>query len=533
MRDDFLRHLRRALSDCNGCLVFQQRVGAMKDAGRPPLSSPTSERFPAPVYSETVLAVNFEDAKKHFLAALLEIHAAHTLMLSRQGIIPESDARACLTAIEGLDRRAILAARYDGRCEDLFFYVQDLLVQMCGEDAAGKMHTARSRNDIDLTLYRMQLRLEVLRIAEETAQGRQVLMELAEAHTDTVMPAHTHTQPAQPTTLAHYLLGAVEFLGRDVQRLRAAFATINRSPLGACAITTTGFPIHREYTARLLGFDGLQENSYGAIAATDYVCEAATSIAVLMVSLSKLVQDLLLWCTEEFHFLRLSDAYVQTSSIMPQKRNPVALEHTRILASKAFSQAQAVLVCAHNTPFGDIVDSEDDLQPLVFSMCADASRALRLFAGLMSHAEVDREQMRRRASGSFLTATELADTLVREEGISFLAAHRLVAAAVQATGREYSPERVAAELERLAPETLGRALRKRSEVWVRALDPEYFVRIRNIAGGPAPETVKAQIAGAKKDQAEAHEWLAAKRALLENYPHLIRDAAAAVQKPAG
>ena len=244
----------------------------MKDAGRPPLSSPTSERFPAPVYSETVLAVNFEDAKKHFLAALLEIHAAHTLMLSRQGIIPESDARVCLAAIEGLDRGAILAARYDGRCEDLFFYVQDLLVQMCGEDAAGKMHTARSRNDIDLTLYRMQLRLEVLRIAEETAQGRQVLMELAEAHTDTVMPAHTHTQPAQPTTLAHYLLGAVEFLGRDVQRLRAAFATINRSPLGACAITTTGFPIHREYTARLLGFDGLQENSYGAIAATDSPC---------------------------------------------------------------------------------------------------------------------------------------------------------------------------------------------------------------------------------------------------------------------
>src|SRR5204862_498480 len=167
------------------------------------------------------------------------------------------------------------------------FYVQDLLVQMCGEDAAGKMHTARSRNDIDLTLYRMQLRLEVLRIAEETAQGRQVLIELAEAHTDTVMPAHTHTQPAQPTTLAHYLLGAAEFLGRDVHRLRAAFATINRSPLGACAITTTGFPIRRDYTARLLGFDGLQENSYGAIAATDYVCEAAAAIAELMVSLSK------------------------------------------------------------------------------------------------------------------------------------------------------------------------------------------------------------------------------------------------------
>src|SRR5436190_8997506 len=262
----------------------------MKDAGRPPLSSPTSERFPAPVYSETVLAVNFEDAKKHFLAALLEIHAAHTLMLSRQGIIPASAARACLAAIEGLDRGAILAARYDGRCEDLFFYVQDLLVQMCGEDAAGKMHTARSRNDIDLTLYRMQLRLEVLRIAEETAQGRQVLIELAEAHIDTVMPAHTHTQPAQPTTLAHYLLGAVEFLSRDAARLRSAYSRVNLSPMGAAAITTSGFPIDRHATARFLGFDGIAENSYGAIAAIDYITETAAAVAVAMVNIATLVQ---------------------------------------------------------------------------------------------------------------------------------------------------------------------------------------------------------------------------------------------------
>lgn len=489
-----------------------------------------SERFPAPIYSETVLAVNFEDAKKYFLKALLEIQGAHTLMLRRQSIIPRSDARAILAALAGLDVPAILAARYDGRCEDLFFFVQDLLVKKCGEDVAGKMHTALSRNDIDLTLYRMGLRREVMQIAAETAEVRQVLLDLAATHTDTLMPAYTHTQPAQPTTLAHYLLGAVEFLGRDVQRLRAAFATINRNPLGACAITTTGFPIDRDYTARLLAFDGLQENSYGAIAAIDYVCEAASDIAVLTVSLGKLVQDLLLWCMEEFHFLRLSDAYVQASSIMPQKRNPVALEHTRILLSKAFAQAHAVLACAHNTPFGDIVDSEDDLQPLVFSMCADTSRALRLFAGLMSHAEVDREEMRRRAGGSFLTVTELADTLVREERISFLAAHRLVAAAVAATGEEYSPERMAAEIKRLAPKTLGRQLRKRKEVWLRALDPEHFVRIRNVPGGPAPEALQAQIRRARKEQDEVQEWLDAKRALLDNYPDLIHEAAAAAGK---
>ncbi|HVB58896.1 MAG TPA: argininosuccinate lyase [Candidatus Acidoferrales bacterium] len=438
---------------------FVLQVLPLKDSAYPKPTPPVSERFPAAVYAGTVLAENFEDAKKYFLDALLEIHAAHTLMLARQGIIPGADARRIIDVLAKLDHAGILAARYDGSFEDLFFHVQDRLVKACGEDVAGKMHTARSRNDIDLTMYPMCLRREALRIAAEVSSVRKVLLNLAEANIDTVMPAYTHTQPAQPTTLAHYLLAAVEFLGRDELRLRAAFATINRNPLGACAITTTGFPIDREYTAKLLGFEGLQTNSYGAIAAVDYVTETAGAVAVLAVSLGKLVQDLLLWRTMEFGFLRLSDAYVQGSSIMPQKRNPVALEHTRILAGKALGQAQAVLTCAHNTPFGDIVDSEDDLQPLVFSMCHDASRALRLFAGLMSHAEVNREHLLHRAEGNFLTVTELADTLVREEGISFLAAHHLVAAAVRAAGRNDSPERLVTEIEKLAPESLGRHLR--------------------------------------------------------------------------
>ena len=495
----------------------------MKEPPHPSESSPQSaERFPAAIYSETVLAVNFDDAKKYFLNALLEIHSAHTLMLARQGIIPTVDARLCLQAIAKLDRPKIVAARYDGRCEDLFFHVQDLLVQACGEEVAGKIHTARSRNDIDLTMYRMCLRQEILEIATETADTRSVLLDLAASHMGTVMPAYTHTQPAQPTTLAHYLLAAVEFLGRDIQRLRAAFATANRNPLGACAITTTGFPIDRDYTARLLGFEGLQVNSYGAIAAIDYLSEATSAVAVLALNLGRLVQDLLLWCTEEFGFLRLSDAYVQISSIMPQKRNPVALEHVRILASKAFSQAQAVLTCAHNTPFADIVDSEDDLQPLAFSICADAVRALRLFAGIISHVEVDRERMRLRACGSFLCVTELADTLVREEGISFLTAHHLVGAAVRAIGREYSPEGLVAAMKGLAPEMLGRELSKPREIWMRALDPDYFISIRKVPGGPAPEAVQVQLATARKEQTEAQEWCAAKRTLLERYAQLIR-----------
>jgi argininosuccinate lyase len=168
--------------------------GAHSDS---PHSSP--ESFPAPVYAETVLAVNFEDAKKYFLDALLEIHSAHVLMLTRQSIIPTTDARLCLEAIARLDRPKILAARYDGRCEDLFFHVQDLLVEACGEEVAGKIHTARSRNDIDLTMYRMCLRREILEIAAETADARKVLLDLAAAHLGPVSQKLPRPSPCWPS----------------------------------------------------------------------------------------------------------------------------------------------------------------------------------------------------------------------------------------------------------------------------------------------------------------------------------------------
>jgi len=480
-------------------------------------------KFPAPVYAETVLTPNFEDAKRFFLQSLIQMHYAHTLMLAKQEILSPEEARACLKGLDALDLDRVRAARYDGTYEDLFFFVEQELANSIGPDLAGKMHTARSRNDIDLTLYRMAVRAEVLRIAACVLEARAVLVELVEANIDTVMPGYTHTQPAQPTTFAHYLMAAVEFLGRDFDRLRACWTTVNRNPLGACAITTTGFPIDRYYTAELLGFEGLQTNSYGAIAAVDYVTEAAGAIAVCMINLGKHVQDLLQWCTAEFGFLRLSDAYVQTSSIMPQKRNPVSLEHTRIIASKAFSQAQAVMTCAHNTPFGDIVDSEDDLQPLVFSMFTDAYRALSLFAGVMRNCEVNREHMALRAQGDFLAVTELADTLVRREGLSFRLAHRLVHAAVIACGK-YDRERMVNEVTHLAPEIVGRSLNLQRAALMEALDAKHFVAIRDIPGGPAPKAVKAEIEITRTQMDEAAEWLRGKQLQEQAFPEKIRKA---------
>ena len=251
--------------------------------------------------------------------------------------------------------------------------------------------------------------------------------------------------------------------------------------MGAAAITTSGFPVDRDATARFLGFNGLAENSYGAIAAIDYITETAAVVAVAMVNVGKLVQDLLLWSTREFGYLRLSDAFVQTSSIMPQKRNPVALEHVRILASRALGEAQAVLTCAHNTPFGDVNDSEDDLQPLVFTMFADARRALSLLAGAISTAQVDTALMADRARRDFLTVTELADTLVRHEGLSFRDAHSLVAEAVRACGAHDDPASLAEALRKSRP-----TLQLTRQEIERSLDPQSFVDVRNVTGGPAP-----------------------------------------------
>jgi argininosuccinate lyase len=465
--------------------------------------------FPAPIYAETVLGPNFEDAKTHFLDALLEIHYAHTRMLAAQGILTASEERLLLNALDSLDLEEIARARYDGSCEDLFFFIEGLLRRACG-DLAGKMHTARSRNDIDITLFRMAQRRQLLALASAIAELRAVLLGLAARNLETVMPAHTHTQPAQPTTLAHYLCAAIEFLERDSARIQAAFARVNLCPLGACAISTTGFPIDRRMTARLLGFEGLAENSYGAIASIDYLTESAAAVAVAMVNLGKFVQDLLLWSTREFGFLRLSDAFVQSSSIMPQKRNPVGLEHVRILASRALGEAQAVLLCAHNTPFGDINDSEDTLQPLVFTMFADALRGLRLLAGLLAAAQVDRDRLARRAASDFITVTELADSLVRQTGMSFREAHALVARAVEASGTDDRPAAIAAVFLSQNPSlNVGQAFIER------ALDPENFVRIRQVPGGPAPEVVAEALSRAGAGQQEIEEWIRRKQEMLD------------------
>lgn len=469
----------------------------------------------APEYVTHVLNENFEDAKRLFAGPLLAIHYAHLAMLADARIISPEAAHRLRAALDVVSREDLCRVEYDGTYEDLFFYIDRLIVREAGEDAAGRLHTARSRNDIAMTMYRMRLREFVLGLIGASLDLRRSLLVLADRHRETVFLVHTHTQRAQPTTVAHYMLAVVEQLERDAARLTPAYDRTNRSPLGACAITGTGFPIDRHLTADLLGFDGPTGNTYGSIAAVDYLLESVSSASVLLTGLGRFTQDLLLWSTAEFDYLRLGDGFVQSSSIMPQKRNPVALEHARAIGSKAVGQAHAVVLSVHNTPFGDIVDTEDDLQPLVFTLFRDATRAVKLLAAVLGTAEFDSLALEARAAEGWSTLTELADRLVRDHDVPFTTAHRIVASLIEAHARH--PQAPLSRLLAEASESLhGTALQYSETTLADVLSPRHFVQVRRTLGGPALEEVARAIT-AMRSQLESDEgwWHARTNALMQ------------------
>jgi argininosuccinate lyase len=467
----------------------------------------------APEYVTSVLDENFEDAKELFLSPLMAIHYAHLVMLAAQGIVSADDAHRIRQALDSISLDEVRRVKYDGSFEDLFFYLEHLIINACGDAAAGRLHTARSRNDIDMTMYRMRQREFILGLIAATFDLRRSLLDLIHHHRETVLAVHTHTQRAQPTTVAHYLLAAVEQLERDAVRLKGAFERTNRNPLGSCAITGTGFPIDRQLTSELLGFCGPTGNTYGSIATVDYLLESTSAAAVLLAGNGRFVQDLLLWCTSEFDYIRFGDGFVQRSSIMPQKRNPVAIEHARAIGSKALGQAQAIVLAVHNTPFGDIVDTEDDLQPLVFAMFRDATRSMKLLAAAMRTAEFDAERLEKRATDGWTTLTELADTLVRDHGLPFKTAHGIAGALM--AGSQRQPARPLSELlAEVSGDVLGVPLSYSDAELTAILSPRHFVDVRRTYGGPAPEET-ARASRVSREQLEADEawWNGATSAL--------------------
>jgi argininosuccinate lyase len=489
-------------------------------------SHSSSSAFPHPAYLESVLKPNFQHSVTHFFKPLVEINQAHAIMLSSCGIIARRHGAILLRALRRIadEQRRVESYAYCGVEEDLFFYLEGRLASLCGADISGHLSVARSRNDVDITLYRMVLRRELLHTAGQVHQLQRVLLRLARFHAESVFPVVTHTQYAQPTTLGHYLLAAVEFLERDSARLRQSYQTVNCCPLGACVATTTGFPIDRGLLAHLLGFDAVLENAYGCIASVDYLIESVATVSTLMVNVGKFIQDLLLWTSQDSGLLILPDGFVQCSSIMPQKRNPVAIEHLRILASNAIGQCQAVVLGLHNTPFGDIVDAEDDIQPLVRSTFEYARRVLGLLRAVLEGSEFNVEKALLKCQNGEITLTELADWLVRTHQLPFRTAHRIVSQvghglrAYPARRRgESQSERVSTLLQVASKNVTGKVIRISPEVVRAVLDPVQFVETRKVLGGPSPQIVRRSILAHRQHAHRQKLWLEEKGRLLDTY----------------
>lgn len=451
-------------------------------------------QFPSPMYRSEILEPHFQIMKSNLFDMLMSIHYAHALMMTEEGIINKEKGRKIL---EGLEEVEVIKDKldYSPEYEDLFFLIAGKLEEFIGEDLAGDLHIGRSRNDIDSTLFRMALRDRTYQLMEGICDLIEVTLHGASQYKDQVILGYTHTQQAQPTTLGHYLLGVVTFLKADLSRIQDYFKRLNKSAMGAAAFTGSPFPINRDRMAELLGFDGYIVNTYEAIGGAGYLLEGASTLSILAANLSRFLYDLLLWSMQEFGYIRLAEGHVQVSSIMPQKRNPVALEHSRVICNSVLGDALTVQNVLTNTPYGDIVDKEDELQPYIWRSFDGAIQLIRILTAVLSAMEVSRENIEDKVNGSFAVITGLTDLLVLKNLTSLREAYKLVSKLVKKLQVEKKGlNNIGGEMfKTVAKESLGRKIEINDGEIEKALDPAYFVQVRNLAGGPAPNSTQQMV----------------------------------------
>lgn len=461
-------------------------------------------RFPDPVYQQTVLAPLFEGVKAHFAIHLQAINRAHLVMLSETGILSRQSASGLAHALVRIEQDMDAASlSYSGDHEDYFFMVEAKLKRELGADRAGALHTARSRNDMDHTIFKMALQARTDMLLEQSLTLTEALIGTARRERDTLIVAYTHGQPAQPTTWGHYLGAVIEVLLRDLWRLNEARDALDHCPMGAAAITTSGFEIDRHRVAELLGFAGPLENAYGCIASVDYVTGLYSAKKLMFLHLGRVLQDMQFWTAFEVGQLYVPNSFVQVSSIMPQKRNPVPIEHLRHLASMTVGRCDAVVNTMHNTPFTDMNDSEGEVQVAGYAAFDSGLRVLALLAALIPACRVRADRVAANMDAACVTITELADTLVRAEGLSFRQAHEIAAAtarAVIAAGQPLGSGHAA--LCKAFMDETGRAPNLDEGGFSKAVDPANFVAVRTRFGGPAPGPMDAALAG-YSDQLDA------------------------------
>jgi argininosuccinate lyase len=471
--------------------------------------SKRSSDFPHPLYEKYVLRPFFKDAETYYYQPMLAANRTHVVMLHKCDIISGENARELLSALDRIEEMGLEGLGYQSGVEDLFFAIENKLIELIGLEYGGNLQLARSRNDLGYALTRLAIRPLILDVMEQLAKMRSTITSFAEQHLETIMPGYTHTQPAQPTTMAHYMAGVAAFLQRDMGRLLFAYHTNNQSPLGAAALTGTGFPVDRDLSARLLGFDAVMASTYDSIGSSDNLTDVASALTSLGVNLSRFTKDLLFWATRESGAIRIHDSFIQISSIMPQKRNPVVLEHIRARISRMLSHTHGIVIQCHNIPFGDTQDIEDEIFPLLFGSLETAIEILQLFNAVMENLHVNVEYLQHQAASGFTTVTELADTLVREAKLPFRQAHHIVSGIVSyALANQLDPNDINSELlTKIAEETIGSSVYLSDEVIKKALDPVEFVKARTTPGGSAASATAVVLANQNTQIAKDTQWI--------------------------
>jgi argininosuccinate lyase len=425
------------------------------------------------------------DVDRHLYAQDIAASKAHAAMLAEQGIITASDAKSIIGGLDTILAEIVKGSfEFKRSLEDIHMNVESRLAELIGP-AAGRLHTARSRNDQVATDFRLYVRDTIEEIDGALAQFQRALVARAIEHAGTVMPGFTHLQTAQPVTFGHHLLAYVEMVARDRGRFADARKRLNESPLGAAALAGTSFPIDREATAKALGFDRPAANSLDAVSDRDFVLETLSAAAIASVHLSRFAEEIVVWTSPLVGLVRLSDKFTTGSSIMPQKRNPDAAELVRAKTGRVIGALTALLIVMKGLPLAYQKDMQEDKQGAMEAFGALAL-AIRAMTGMVEDLEPDTERMKQAAGESYATATDLADWLVRTLKIPFREAHhvtgRVVAlAAKQGVDLHQLPLKAMQEIEpRITIDVMD------------VLSVESSVKSRTSFGGTAPKNVLAQ-----------------------------------------
>jgi argininosuccinate lyase len=436
--------------------------------------------------------------------AVVAINKAHVVMLTEQKIIKKSDGAKLLQALTKFS-----STELDASAEDVHMAVEEEVLKEAGEATGGNLHIAKSRNDQVATAIRMELRNELLGLMRAVSHVQDHLAEVAEEHVHTVILEYTHLQPAQPVTFAHYLLSHYAALERDLQRLRSVYTRVNLCPLGAGALATTSFPINRDRTAELLGFDGLAENSIDAVGSRDFITETLAVLTLIAVNLSRFAEDLIVWSSPDFGVVEIPDEFASTSSIMPQKKNPEVLEVIRARASHVLGDFVASTAAVKSLPSTYNLDFQE-ITPKLWESMETVHASLDMFHKLLPKLKVTAD-VSGKANASFVAATELANVLVREYDVPFRTAHKVVGAFVKLLmeAKLTFVDATPVMLQKAAEEAVGIKLTVKAEDLKALADPLALVKACNAKGGPAPTEVKKTLDAWKK------KWFSTKSDIIQ------------------